>query len=133
MTRRLLTLALLFAAATAGAATLDRTLDRTFDVRPGARVALDNVNGRVTVTAWNQPRVRVVALQHVESHDSALATKTMANLVSVSADPGGLRIHTNNPKNEDGFFTWLAGMVNGGGNAQVRLRRTNGSITIKAR
>jgi DUF4097 and DUF4098 domain-containing protein YvlB len=110
MTRRLLTLALLFAATTAGAAKLDRTLDRTFDVRPGARVALDNVNGRVTVTAWNQPRVRVVAHQHVESHDSALANKTIANLVSVTADPGGVRIHTNNPKNEDGFFAWLAGM-----------------------
>jgi hypothetical protein len=109
MTRRLLALALFFAAATAGATTIDRTLDRTFDVRPGARVALDNTNGRVTVAAWNQPRVRVVAIQHVESHDSALANKTIAGLVSVAADAKGVRIHTNNPKNDDGFFAWLAG------------------------
>jgi hypothetical protein len=110
MTRRLIFLALLFAAATAGAAALDQTFDRTYDVRPGARLVLDNVNGRVTVTAWNQPRVRVRAEQHVESHDSAAAKKTMAGLVNVAADANGLRIHTNHPKNTDGFFAWLAGM-----------------------
>jgi DUF4097 and DUF4098 domain-containing protein YvlB len=110
MTRRLIVPALLLAAATAGAATLDQTFDRTYDVRPGARLVLDNVNGRVTVTAWNQPRIRVRAEQHVESHDSAAAKKTMASLVNVSADANGLRIHTNHPKNTDGFFAWLAGM-----------------------
>lgn len=109
MTRRLLALALLLAASTAGATTIDRTIDRTFDVRPGARVNVDNVNGRVTVTAWNQPRVRVVAFQHVESHDSALAQKTINSLVNLSADANGVRVHTNHPKNDDGFFAWLAG------------------------
>jgi DUF4097 and DUF4098 domain-containing protein YvlB len=110
MTRRLISLAIVFAAATAGAATLDQTFDRTYDVRPGARLVLDNVNGRVIVTAWNQPRIRVRAEQHVESHDRASAQKTMASLVNVSADANGLRIHTNYPKNNDGFFAWLAGM-----------------------
>jgi DUF4097 and DUF4098 domain-containing protein YvlB len=125
MTRRLLTLALLFAAATAGATTIDRTIDRTFDVRPGARVSVDNVNGRVTVTSWNQPRVRVVALQHVESHDSALANKTIANLVNINADPNGLHIRTNNPKNEDGFFSWLAGQsVHASVNYEITVPRS---------
>ena len=110
MTRRLIFLAIVFAAASAGATTLDQTFDRTYDVHPGARVVLDNVNGRVTVTAWNQPRVRVRAEQHVESRDNAAAKKTMASLVNVSADANGLRIHTNHPKNTDGFFAWLAGM-----------------------
>ena len=111
MTRRLLFAALLLIAATAGATTLDQTFDRTYDVRPGAHVVLDNVNGRVTVTAWNQPRVRVRAEQHVESHDAGLAKKTMTGLVNVAADGNGLRIHTNHPKNPDGFFAWLAGMT----------------------
>lgn len=158
MTRRFFALALFFAAATAGAATLDRTLDRTFDVRPGARVTLDNVNGRVAVSSWNQPRVRVIALQHVESRDSALATKTMNALVNINADANGLHIRTNNPKNNDGFFAWLAGMsvqarvnyeitvprsmnldletVNGTMTASnvsgvLRLGTTNGRITIE--
>ncbi len=34
----------------------------------------------------------------------------MAGLVNVAADANGLRIHTNHPKNTDGFFAWLAGM-----------------------
>lgn len=108
--RKILSLALFLAAASAAATTLDQTYDRTFDVRPGARVVLDNVNGRVTVTAWDQPRVRVRAEQHVESHDAAMARKTMAGLINIAADPNGLRIHTNHPKNTDGFFSWLAGM-----------------------
>jgi DUF4097 and DUF4098 domain-containing protein YvlB len=138
MTRRLLALALFFAAAAASATTLDRTFDRTFDVRPGGRVTLDNVNGRVTVTAWNQPRVRVVALQHVESHDSDLAKRTMAGLVNVNAGASGLRIHTNQPKNTDGFFSWLAGMsVRASVTYQITVPRTmnldietvNGTVT----
>jgi len=110
MTRRLLALALFFAAAAAGATTLDQTYDRTFAVRPGARVVVDNVNGRVTVTAWNDPRVRVIAYQHVESRDGAVARKAMAGLLSITADPNTLRVRTNQPKSTDGFFSWLAGM-----------------------
>jgi DUF4097 and DUF4098 domain-containing protein YvlB len=110
MTRRLLFCALLvLVAATAGASTLEQTFDRTYDVRPGARLTLDNVNGRVMVTAWDQPRVRVRAEQRVESHDGARAKQVMAGLVNVAAADGGLRVHTNYPKNEDGFFAWLAG------------------------
>lgn len=109
MTRRLFALALLLAAATAGATTLEQTFDRTYDIRPGARLVLDNVNGRVTVAAWDQPRVRIIARQRVESRDGDLARKTMAGLVNVAADANGVRIHTNQPRNADGFFAWLAG------------------------
>lgn len=122
MTRRLLILAALLVAASAGATTLDQTFDRTYDVRAGARVVLDNVNGRVTVTAWDQPRVRVRADQHVESHDAGMAKKTMAGLINIAADANGLRIHTNHPKNTDGFFSWLAGM-----NVETRV---NYEITV---
>jgi hypothetical protein len=109
MIRRLLFLAALLTATAASAATLEQTLDRTFDVRPGARVVLDNVNGRVTITAWDQPRVRIRAEQRVESRDADAARKTMAALVNVSAADGGLRVHTNYPRNQNGFFDWLAG------------------------
>ncbi|HEV2720626.1 MAG TPA: DUF4097 family beta strand repeat-containing protein [Thermoanaerobaculia bacterium] len=110
MTRRLLALALFLSAATAGATTLDQTYDRAFDVRPGARLVVENVNGRVTVTAWNEPRVRVIAYQHVESRDSDVARKTMAGLLTIIPDANGLRVRTNQPKNADGLFSWLAGM-----------------------
>jgi DUF4097 and DUF4098 domain-containing protein YvlB len=109
MTRRLVALALFLAAATAGASTLEETLDRTIDVRPGARLVLDNVNGRVTVTAWEQPRVRIQALRRVEGRDGALVQKTMAGLVTIAADANGVRIHTNQPRSANGFFAWLAG------------------------
>lgn len=45
----------------ASAATITQTIDKTFDVRPGAQFVLSNVNGRIVVHAWDQPRIHVVA------------------------------------------------------------------------
>ena len=64
--RTLLVAATLFAAVTAGAAELSETIDRTFDVRAGADFVLSNVNGRITITSWDQPKVRVIARKEVE-------------------------------------------------------------------
>ena len=54
-------------ALSASAASLTQTIDKTFDVRPGASVILSNVNGGITITAWDQPRVHVVAYKSVEA------------------------------------------------------------------
>jgi hypothetical protein len=62
MRKLFLTATLLVLAGAAEAASLTEKIDRTFDVRPGANVQLTNVNGRITVKAWDQPRVKVVAL-----------------------------------------------------------------------
>ena len=68
MKRTLLMAALTLVVATAAsAASLTQTIDKTFDVKPGASVKLTNVNGRITITAWDQPRVKVVAVKKVEA------------------------------------------------------------------
>lgn len=46
-----------------------RPLERTFAVGNSAVVHADNLNGRVSVRAWNQPRVRVRAVQHSRAVD----------------------------------------------------------------
>ena len=103
--------ALLLIAGGAYAATLEEPFDRTFDVRPGTLFALNNTNGHITIKSWDQPRIQVHAVKKVESRDSDLARKVMAELKvdpSVSAD--GVRINTIYPRrNEGGFFDWLAG------------------------
>src|SRR5690349_1393723 len=64
--RKLLLIATLLLTSAASAAELSETIDRTFDVRPGAKVVLSNVNGRITIGSWDQPRVRVVAEKEVD-------------------------------------------------------------------
>src|SRR5256886_1025372 len=108
--RILLTAILTIAAAAANASTLDQAFDRTFDVRPGAAFSLTNTNGHITVRGWDQPRIRVHAVRHVESRDADAARAAMKALtLAISQPNGGLRIDTNYPKHNDGIFEWIAG------------------------
>lgn len=113
MTRKLVLTVLTFVVATTvSAAKRTETIDRTFDVRPGATVKLTNVNGGVTVSAWDQPRVKVVAVKRVEA-DSDDVQKALEELrVEFQARDGGLVIDTHYPKGHDGpgaLFSWLVG------------------------
>ena len=110
--RTLLLTATLLVATTAGAAELSETIDRTFDVRAGANVVLDNVNGRITVTSWDQPRVRVVAKKEVDGDRDQLKQALKELRVEMQPRDGGLVITTHYPKEEHGFssiFDWLSG------------------------
>ncbi|MBV8544589.1 MAG: hypothetical protein JO088_07565, partial [Acidobacteria bacterium] len=108
--RILLTAILAIAAAAANASTLDQAFDKTFDVRPGAVFSLTNTNGHISVRAWDQPRVRVHAVKHVESRDGDAARDAMKALTLDMSQPnGGLRIDTKYPKHSDGIFEWIAG------------------------
>ena len=110
--RTLLLAATLFAAVTAGAAELSETIDRTFDVRAGADFVLSNVNGRITITSWDQPKVRVIARKEVEG-DRDEIKKALAELrVEMQPRNGGLVVTTRYPKDQEGIssiFSWLAG------------------------
>ncbi len=113
MTRKLPMLALtLLVAAVATAATRTETIDRTFDVKPGATVKLTNVNGRITVNAWDQSRVKVVATKRVEA-DSDDVQQALKDLrVDLQPRDGGLVIETHYPREHDGpasIFSWLLG------------------------
>jgi hypothetical protein len=110
--RKLLLSATLLLATTAGAAELSETIDRTFDVRAGAEFVLSNVNGRITINSWDQPKVRVIAHKEVDGDRDELK-KALAELrVEMLPRNGGLVVTTHYPKNNDGvgsIFAWLAG------------------------
>jgi hypothetical protein len=140
--RKLLMATLTLAAATTtSAATLKQTVDQTFNVRAGANVILKNVNGAITVKAWDQPRVKVVALKEVEASKDDLK-KVMAELrVEFQQRDGGLTITTVYPKRDGSgsIFDWLLGnnvsaevtydlMVPRSMNLDVS--NTNGSISL---
>jgi DUF4097 and DUF4098 domain-containing protein YvlB len=141
MRRHLLaSLAVLFAASAAGAATLQGNFDRTFDVRPGTSFALDNTNGHITIRSWDQPRIQVHAVKKVESRDSDAAKRAFDALKiepSVTAD--SVRINTNYPRQNEGLFDWIAG-TNVSMNVEyevtvpratsLQVENTNGAIDI---
>lgn len=133
-------LGVLLSATAAGAATLEATFDRTFDVRPGILFALNNTNGRITIRSWDQPRVQVHAVKRVEGRDSDEAKKALNELKiepTVTAD--AVRINTHYPRRNDGFFDWLAGShvslsvqydVTVPRSMNLNIDNTNGSIDI---
>ena len=112
MRKLLLSAVLVLFAQAASAATLKETIDRTFDVKPGASVELTNVNGRVTVKAWDQPRVKVVAVKEVEASRDLLKSAMKELRVDIQPRNGGLVITTHYPNEGHSganFFDWLFG------------------------
>lgn len=103
---------LFLAATTAAAKELTETIDRTFDARPGALLVLTNVNGRVTVNSWDQPKIRVIARKEVSAARAEVHEILRELRVELQPRDGGLVITTRHPKDMDGFggfFDWLSG------------------------
>lgn len=104
----------LLLAAAAGADTLKDHFNQTVPLKPGSEVRLTNVNGGVTVDAWDRNEVRIEAEKTVRAGSAAAARKLMAQIrIDVVPGPAGLRIDTRVPRREEGG--WLADLFNGGG------------------
>jgi hypothetical protein len=95
------------------AGTLEETIDRTIDVKPGATIALTNVNGRIAIGSWDQPRVHIVAVKQVDGSSDEARAAMKALGVDIVPQNGGVTITTRHPRrNDEGFssiFDWLLG------------------------
>lgn len=111
MRKALLALFLVLCAVPARAATLTEKIDRTFDVRPGAKVVLSNVNGGIKISSWDQPRVRVIAEKEVHADSDDVKAVLRDLRVELQPRDGGLVITTHYPKSGDNgsIFDWLLG------------------------
>jgi DUF4097 and DUF4098 domain-containing protein YvlB len=130
-------------ASVAGADTLSEKVDRTFDVRPGASLVLANVNGKITIRSWDQPRVRVIATKKAESRNTTSAKEMLAKLkVNMQATATSVVVRTEHPKDGNGgdFFDWIFGdSVDSSvtydifvprATTNVEIDNTNGSINL---
>lgn len=104
-------LGLLLMAGIAGAETLTEKLDRTVPLQAGSQVRLSNVNGAVTLEAWDRNEVHIMAEKKVKAGDSDVARKYMSQLkINITQDANGLRIDTQYPRRQgSGFFDWMFG------------------------
>ena len=107
-----LTALALLAAFPAGAqaATLKETFAQSYPFAAGGTFTLRNVNGSVTLDAWDKNEVRVEADKEVKADNDADAKKVMDQVkIDVQSAAGGLRVETKLPKHDDGFLSWLSG------------------------
>jgi DUF4097 and DUF4098 domain-containing protein YvlB len=148
---------LLLAATAARAVEIKENFDRTVPLRAGASLIVRNVNGGITVEAWNRDEVQIHAEKKVRAGSDDAARKLMSQVkIEVSQEAGGIRVETKHPRRDNGFFDWLFGnqasinvtykirvprqvaadieSVNGGialtgTRGKARLATTNGGIT----
>ncbi|HXO22498.1 MAG TPA: DUF4097 family beta strand repeat-containing protein [Thermoanaerobaculia bacterium] len=128
-------------AAAASAATLKEHFEQTCPLPAGGALSLSNVNGGVTVTAWDRNEVRVTAEKRVKAGTEDRARKLMAALkVEVAQNPGEVRIVTRYPHHDDGFWSWLSGDSGSTGveyrlevprSVKLSLETVNGGIEVR--
>lgn len=110
MRKLIVTLFIALAATAASAAEQHEVIDRTYDVRPNATLSLENVNGRVTITSWDQPRIRVHADKKVEGWDSDDVRTALREVrVDIQARGDGVIVKTVEPDKNFGFLDFLFG------------------------
>lgn len=133
-------LMLLIATAAVAEASQTETFDRTVNLQPGGTVELDNVNGRIMISAWDQPQVRIHAVKKIQNESDRDASALLKQLrIDIRQSGSTLRIETITPKNEgNDFFDFLFGNhVNASVEYELTVPRsislnvdnTNGSIT----
>lgn len=136
-------LLLLTGLALAGAAqasvTLKEPFAQSYPFAAGGTLTLKNINGSVTVDAWDKSEARIEAEKQVKADSDAEAKKIMAQVkIDVRPGAGGLHVETLLPKKEDGWFSWLGnhGNVNVKYHlylpraAAVTVDNTNGHIQL---
>ncbi len=135
-----LALSLLVAVAAYADDAVTETFDRTVNLQPGGTVELENTNGRIRISAWDQPQVRIHAVKKVQNDSDKDAREMLRQLrIDVRQDGSTLRIETITPRqNEMGFLDFIFGNhINSSVEydltvpRSIRLRadNTNGSIT----
>ena len=101
MKAALWTLAALLALPMTALADVEATEELTFDVNPGARISLENINGDITITGGSGEQVKVTAHKKAGTQEYLDELKVVAD-----ADADYVRIETRHPKHESGWLNW---------------------------
>jgi hypothetical protein len=93
--------AALIMVSTAVNADVSATEEMAFDVKSGARVSLDNINGEIRIVGGPGNQVKVVAEKKAGTQEYLDGLK-----VTVDASEDYIRIETRHPKGDDSWFSW---------------------------
>ena len=73
-------------------ATVQKEFNQTYGLAATGQVRLDNVNGKVLITAWDRAEVKVEAVKFAETEEDLEAVK-----IVIDSKPDQIRIHTKYP------------------------------------
>ena len=142
MRKTLMVLVLALSVGSLSAAEIEEVFDRTLNARAGTEFEIENVNGSITVTGWDQPKVRIHAVKKVESSDESAAREAMKQLrVEIRQTNDEISVDTIYPKRGDNgkFLELFFGSsveaqvkyeINVPRNMDASVDTVNGSITI---
>jgi hypothetical protein len=125
----------------ATAETFKEHFEHSYPLPAGGTFTLRDVNGPVSVTAWDRNEVHVVAEKEVKAATADEGKQHLAAIrIDVTAKPGDLRIDTRFPKQGDGgLFSWLSGSGGSGTvsykievprNLKVDVETVNGAVAV---
>ena len=115
--------------------------ERTLNVRPGTSFDIENVNGRITIAAWDNPQVRIKAVKRVETRDADAGREALKALrIEVRQTGTNVEVETIHPRKGDaGFMDFLFGNnINASVSYEITVPRStnvsadnvNGSIEV---
>ena len=93
------------------AGTAEKTFHESYSVLPDIRVNIENVNGNIEATSWDESKVDIRAKIRVKARSEKEAGQFL-KMVTIEIDRGSdhLSVKPKWPKKENGgFFGWLMG------------------------
>ena len=108
---------------------------KTYDLQPGGRVAISNVNGKIDVEPSTGNVVQVVAEKTARAGSSEAARQALDRIEIVeTVSPGDIRIETKVQKSAEGLFSranqQVHYIVKVPAGAEVNFRTVNGGIEL---
>jgi hypothetical protein len=120
------------------AETFKEQFDHTYPLSSGGSFTLKDVNGAVSVTAWDRNEVHVVAEKRVKAGSAEEGRRRLAALrIDATAQPGAVRVDTRFP-HQSGLFGWLSGEGGASVNYRIEVPRSvrvdvetvNGAVAV---
>ncbi len=93
--------AVLLLLASVAAADVKETEEFSFDINPGGRISLENINGDIKISGVKGDRVSIIARKKAGKQEYMDGLK-----VVVDADSDYIRIETRHPKSSGSHFNW---------------------------
>ncbi len=100
----------LIATVPAAAETVHKVVSGVYRLAPGGTLDLSNVNGSITIEAWDRSEIEVRADKIAKSPNEDEANKALQRLkVFVDSKPSRLRVEAKFPHQHNGVLGWLSG------------------------
>jgi hypothetical protein len=108
---------------------------KTYDLQPGGRVEISNINGKIDVAPSTGNVVEIVAEKIAKAGSSEAARQALDRIQIVETASGGdIRIETKVPRNTEGLISRANQQVNYTvkvpAGAEVKFRTVNGGIEL---